>query len=112
MAILEVTAEQLNERAHTSALPALEGVLLFTPFCGTCQLAERMLEIAQATGITVPLSKLNINYAPTLIEAWKVVSVPCFVLLEDGKPIHMTYAMKSVDHLYNLIRSHTSDSRS
>lgn len=108
MAILEVTEEMLHDSADSTLPPALQGVLIYTPFCGTCQLAERMLEIVQATGIAMPLGKLNINYAPALREAWKVTSVPCLALLRGGTPIHMEYTMNSVDHLYNLIRSHTS----
>lgn len=105
MAIREITEEELQNRSSSLPSPMREGLLIYTPFCGTCQLAERMLEIVQVTGVVVPLSKLNINYAPYLREAWKVTSVPCFVLLEEGKPIHMEYTMKSVDYLYNLIRS-------
>jgi thioredoxin-like negative regulator of GroEL len=108
MAILEVTEEMLHEKVSSALSTTLEGLLIYTPLCGTCQLAERMLEIVQATGIAMPLRKLNINYAPALREAWKITSVPCLVLLRDGTPIHMEYTMNSVDHLYNLIRSYTS----
>ncbi|OMF36950.1 thiol reductase thioredoxin [Paenibacillus sp. FSL H8-0548] len=79
-------------------------VYFFTPLCGTCKIGERMLEIAQATGISVPLYKLNINYAPRLREQWKIASVPCLVLLENGEPIRNEYAMKSVDHVYLMLK--------
>ncbi len=108
MAIVEITEEALCNSSTSVSPPALQGVLIYTPFCGTCQLAERMLEIVQAAGIAMPLRKLNINYAPALREAWKVASVPCLALLRNGAPIHMEYTMKSVDHLYSLIRSHTA----
>jgi hypothetical protein len=63
-----------------------------------------MLEIVEATGISEHLFKMNINYAPKLRDAWKVSSVPCLVLLEDGEPSHFEYAMQSVGHLYDLLK--------
>ncbi|MBW7475833.1 thioredoxin family protein [Paenibacillus oenotherae] len=80
-------------------------VLMFTPLCGTCKIAERMLEIVAATTVAVEITKLNINYAPRLREEWRISSVPCLVLLRNGRPVRFEYAMRSVDHLYELLKS-------
>ncbi|WP_053372592.1 thioredoxin family protein [Paenibacillus sp. FJAT-27812] len=79
-------------------------VYFFTPLCGTCKIGERMLEIADMTGISVPLYKLNINYAPRLREQWKIASVPCLAILENGELIQKEYAMQSVDHVYLMLK--------
>ncbi|WP_223067268.1 thioredoxin family protein [Paenibacillus caui] len=81
-----------------------EGVLLFTPLCGTCQLGERMLDIVEATGKAVPLFKVNINYSPVLRERWRIESVPCLALLKGGELILKEYALRSVDHLFHILR--------
>ncbi|MWC27905.1 thioredoxin family protein [Paenibacillus sp. MMS18-CY102] len=82
-----------------------EAVLFYTAMCGTCQVAERMLEVVQATGIPVPVRKINISFAPVLRERWRIASVPCLVLLEGGEPVLFEYTMRSVDHLYTLLKS-------
>ncbi|WP_082198232.1 thioredoxin family protein [Bacillus sp. FJAT-26390] len=79
-------------------------VYFFTPLCGTCKIGERMLEIADMTGISAPLYKLNINYAPRLREQWKIASVPCLAILENGELIQKEYAMQSVDHVYLMLK--------
>lgn len=82
-----------------------DALLFSSPFCGTCKVAERMLEVVDAAQVPVTLYKININYAAKLREAWKISSVPCLVLLKDGQPIRFEYAMRSVDYLYKLMKS-------
>lgn len=79
-------------------------VLFTTPMCGTCKVAERMLEVAEAAGISYPLYKTNINFTPRLRENWRIASVPCLVVVKNGSVVMQEYAMRSVDHLYGLLR--------
>ncbi|MEV5026554.1 thioredoxin family protein [Paenibacillus sp. LPE1-1-1.1] len=102
MAIREIDEASLQKLMHAESGKA--AVYFFTPLCGTCKIGERMLEIAEMTGISVPLHKLNINYAPQLRDLWKIASVPCLVLLENGIPVQKEYAMKSVDHVYLMLK--------
>jgi len=102
MAIEEVREQDLIGRSGQS--DETVAVLFFTPLCGTCQIAERMLDVVQATGVDVKLCKININYAPKLRDSWQVASVPCLALIRDGHPVRMEYAMRSVDHLYQLLK--------
>ncbi|MBJ6360608.1 thioredoxin domain-containing protein [Paenibacillus sp. GCM10012307] len=100
--IQEITEQQLL--AHMSAIPDTEAVLLYTPFCGTCKLAERMAGIVQETTAALPMYKLNINYAPVLREQWQIASVPCLAILDkDGLKLK-EYALRSVDHIYRLLK--------
>jgi thioredoxin-like negative regulator of GroEL len=110
MAIPELNEQALLGRLEAKA-PA-EAVFVYTAFCGTCQLAERMLMIVQEAGIKVPIHKLNINYAPVLRDRWAIRSVPCLVLLRDGEPAGFEYAMKAVDYLYSRVRELEIDAHS
>lgn len=81
-----------------------EALFFFTPFCGTCKLTEKMLNIVLETGTIIPVSKMNINYAPFLRDSWKISSVPCVVILQNGAPIQIQYAMSSVVELHRLLQ--------
>ncbi|UVI30698.1 thioredoxin family protein [Paenibacillus spongiae] len=98
----EIDEAQL--RAIASSANGHEAVFFYTPLCGTCKIAERMLDIIEATSASIPMYKLNINYSPAMREAWKIASVPCLVLLKDGQPIRKEYAMQSVDYLYGMMK--------
>lgn len=87
-----------------SAGRGTEAVLFYTPFCGTCKAAERMLDVAAAAGVPVKLYKMNVAFAPRLREAWRIASVPCLAVLRDGRPVRFEYAMRSVVHLYAVLK--------
>lgn len=100
--LAELTEKELLERlARTSGR---EAVLFFTPLCGTCKIAERMLQVIAASGKAIPLHKLNINYARELRERWQIASVPCLIMVEDGEVRAREYAMHGVDYLFDLLK--------
>ncbi|AZB44966.1 thioredoxin [Bacillus sp. FJAT-42376] len=76
---------------------------LYTPFCGTCQLAKRMLTVVDETLPSTDLYMANLNYLPGFAEKWEVESVPCLMIFEEGKLQTKQYAFQSVEFLYNLI---------
>ncbi|MEW9698803.1 thioredoxin family protein [Paenibacillus sp. SI8] len=78
-------------------------VFLFTPFCGTCKVTERMLDIVLTMKPELPLVKSNINYLPSLSREWQITSVPCIVIMERGKEKRFLYRMQSVDELYRQL---------
>ncbi|SMF32193.1 thioredoxin family protein [Paenibacillus barengoltzii] len=99
-------AEKRRETAQTGkeAGTGREALFFVTTLCGTCQLAEKMLEIVLASGPCIPVSKLNINFTPILRERWRIASVPCLIVLEDGVPVRQEYAMRSVVDLSEWLR--------
>ncbi len=102
MPLQEITEQQLRQRLH--AMQGTEAVLFYTPLCGTCKLAERMLEVIQATSAALPLYKLNIHFAPELRSEWQIASVPCLVVLERQDIRAKVYALHSVDYIYHLLK--------
>ena len=106
MTIPEITeSEWISRPVQVKKTPSddKEALFFFTPFCGTCKLTERMLNIVLETGNIIPLSKMNINYAPFLRDSWKISSVPCLVILQNGAPVQIQYAMSSVVDLHLLL---------
>ncbi|MTH53895.1 thiol reductase thioredoxin [Bacillus mangrovi] len=76
---------------------------LYTPFCGTCQLAKRMLEVVDETLPDVSFYKADLNYLPGFAEEWEVESVPCLLVFKNGQLKTKQYAFQSVEFLYHLI---------
>ncbi|BFT71668.1 thioredoxin family protein [Paenibacillus sp. P36] len=78
-------------------------VFLYTPFCGTCKVTERMLEIIMTMQPSLPLYKSNINFLPQISREWQVTSVPCIAIFEQGHDKQLIYRMQSVDELYRKL---------
>lgn len=81
-------------------------VFLYTPMCGTCQAAKRMLGVLEEMNQDLPLFACNMNTAPRLAQEWKIESVPCIVFIKDGKIQEKMYAMQSVPVLYEKFKQY------
>ncbi|MFF2482299.1 thioredoxin family protein [Paenibacillus sp. NPDC058071] len=103
MAIQEIREDEWLELNRIGQ--GTDAILFSTPFCGTCKVAERMLEVVDAAGVPATLYKMNMNYSPKLRDAWKIRSVPCLALVRNGEIVQFEYAMRSVDHLFELLKN-------
>jgi thioredoxin-like negative regulator of GroEL len=83
---------------HSSGL-----IYFYTPLCGTCQLASRMLHVIENM-VDVTIGKMNLNFYPELAEKFEIESVPCLLFIKDGELVEMIYAFHSVPFLYEKIK--------
>ena len=85
-------------------------IYLYTPMCGTCQLASKMLSIAGEVLFEYPKGKIDLNYQPEIAERWKIESVPCLLIFNKGKLNRKIYAFHSVPDLIENIKSTLKES--
>ncbi|WP_199614540.1 thioredoxin family protein [Paenibacillus alkalitolerans] len=79
-------------------------VYIYTPWCGTCKLGERMLTVVLALEPGAAVYKSDINYLPAITREWKIESVPCLVFIENRRVKEKLYRMNSVDVLLAHVR--------
>jgi thioredoxin 1 len=77
----------------------------YTPLCGTCQVASRMLEVVSSLFPDLEIGKTDLNYAPDIAEAYEIMSVPCLFLVKEGKVAESIYAFQSVPYLLEKINT-------
>ncbi len=95
-----------NEQAFQELRAQPKAALyLYTPMCGTCQVAGKMLDVVEATNIGLPIKRVNLNYYETIAREFEIESVPCLLLFKDGKLKKKIYAFQSVPYIYEEIRS-------
>ncbi|CAM3524411.1 thioredoxin family protein [Marinicrinis lubricantis] len=82
-------------------------VMCYTPFCGTCKVALRMLEVVGHLHSSMSMHRLNVNLHPKWCEAWEIRSVPCLLIFQDGQLLTKEYAVRSVDYLHQLFNDIT-----
>jgi hypothetical protein len=78
-------------------------IFLYTPMCGTCKLAERMLDIIITMEPSLQIYKSNINLLAKFSQTWQVESMPCLLIMDKGELLRKIYAMRSVDDLYKIL---------
>lgn len=77
-------------------------IYLYTPLCGTCQTASKILSVIEEL-LHVPIAQANLNYAPDLAINLSIESVPCLLIVIDGHIIEKLYAFHSVPYLYEKL---------
>jgi thioredoxin 1 len=78
---------------------------LFTPICGTCQVASKMLTVAKELLPNIDLGKSDINYTRAIAEEFEVESVPCLLIFKNGFISQKIYAFQSVPYLLDTIKN-------
>ena len=83
----------------------------YTPFCGTCKLAEKMLDIT-ATSLNIPVTKIDLYYYENLSQYYEIKSVRVLLFIRNGIVENISYQFESVTTLYenlNLMLTNTSN---
>lgn len=76
---------------------------LYTPMCGTCAVASKMMDVIEYLLPNLAMGKANINYTEQLAYDFQIESVPCLLIAKDGKIVNKIYAFQSVPFLYELL---------
>lgn len=98
--------EQWTRNEWQSAVESGEKIAfyLYTPMCGTCAVAEKMMHVVEQLLPSVKIGKANINFTEQLAFDEKIESVPCLLIANHGEVIEKIYAFQSVPYLYDVIR--------
>ncbi|WP_082233479.1 thioredoxin family protein [Halobacillus massiliensis] len=79
---------------------------IFTPFCGTCHLARRILETVEKTMKDEVFFQMNASLHPEFMQEYKVKSVPCLLITDKAEQIETVYAFHSVPHMYEKVQQY------
>lgn len=79
-------------------------VYLYTPMCGTCAVASKMLNVVTQLLPDFEIGKINLNYAEALAVTHEIESVPCLLIVKNGIITDKVYAFQSVPFLYELFQ--------
>ncbi|WP_163536549.1 thioredoxin family protein [Gracilibacillus sp. YIM 98692] len=100
--MIELTTDKWQEEFHHNEYKIL---FVHTPFCATCQLAERMLGVVEETENNVPLYRMNASFFPDFMEKNKIKSVPALLLVYNDTVTDDLYAFESVPKIYQYVQS-------
>lgn len=85
----------------------LAAVYAYTPLCGTCQLAGKMVEVAEKIARHFAWGRLDVNYHEEFAIRYGVESVPCLLIFQEGQLMEKIYAFQSVPYIYEKLNQYT-----
>lgn len=77
----------------------------YTPMCGTCQVAGKMLTVIEQLLPKIDYGKADLNFIPEMAERFEIESVPCLIIVNKGEVQEKIYAFQSVPYLYEKLKN-------
>ncbi len=84
-----MAVKQLNEQNFENSVATWVTLIDFwAEWCGPCQMVLPVMDkLAETMWDKANICKVNVDEAPALAQAFRVMSIPCFVVLKDGKMV-------------------------
>ncbi len=95
-----IAVKSLVMLAAVSSTGDAELLCFSSKWCGPCRLMEPAIERLQSAGY--PVRKIDIDQRQDLANQFRVHSVPCFILLRQGKPVDRIDGATSFDQLAKI----------
>ncbi|WP_173915728.1 thioredoxin family protein [Halobacillus sp. Marseille-Q1614] len=99
----EFQNREVTEQLKTKGLAF---TYIYTPFCGTCHLARKMLETIETTIKDEVFLEMNASLYPEFMQEYQVKSVPCLLITNQAEVIEKVYAFHSVPHMYEKVQQY------
>ncbi|AIS60740.1 thioredoxin family protein [Listeria ivanovii] len=81
-------------------------IFFFTPMCGSCQMASRLVDMTQTTdSIDTTIAKVDLNYVPEFAQALEITSVPALVKFKAGIPVDVSYKLHDITAIFEFLYS-------
>lgn len=78
-------------------------LFIHSPFCGTCQLARAMLDHIEAVHKQDIFLEMNAALHPEFMQENKIESVPCLLIMDQGKIAEKVYVFHSIANIYHVL---------
>ena len=89
----QISAAEFQAKVLEADQPVL--VDFFATWCGPCKMMAPVIdEVAAEMEGKAKVYKLDIDEAPQIAQAFRVMSVPTFIVFKDGQPAAQTIGAK------------------
>lgn len=96
--VVELTSQNWDTEVVASEKPVL--VDFWAAWCGPCRIMAPVIEeVANRYGDKIKVGKLNVDEYPDIARRFGVMSIPTFILFENGQPSRQVVGAMSLEML-------------
>lgn len=101
MEIIEITEDNyLNEVVNSKGLVLID---FNATWCGPCRMLSPVLEELSKTRDDCKIVSIDVDVNESVAAAYGILSIPCLVLLKDGKEERRVVGFRSLDEINEFI---------
>lgn len=101
MKIIELTADNFEEEVLNSKVPVL--VDFWAEWCMPCRMMTPIVDDISEERDDIKVGKVNIDLQGELAMKYKVMSIPTFIVFENGKAVDKKVGAVSKDEIEEMI---------
>ncbi len=101
MKVIDVNKSTFEEEVIKSDKKVL--VDFNADWCGPCKMLRPVLDQIAEENDSIKIVSINVDFNESLAREYNVFSIPCLVLIEDGKEINRNVGMISKSELEKFI---------
>ncbi|MCI6866365.1 MAG: thioredoxin [Lachnospiraceae bacterium] len=103
MAEMKITGQNFQKEVLQSGQPVL--LDFWAPWCGPCRMLSPVVEqLAEEYEGKVKVGKVNVDEEGELASAFQVMSIPCIVVMKDGKIVEKAVGYRPKAQLEEMLR--------
>ena len=91
MNVLKITNKNFEEEVLNSDKPVI--IDFYADWCGPCKMLRPVLDQIAEENENIKIVSINVDYNEKLARDYNVFSIPCLVLIENGKEINRSVGM-------------------
>ena len=101
MAVIEVTKDNFEKEVLKSDKKVL--IDFNADWCGPCRMLRPIVDEIAETNDKIKVVSVNIDDEDELADKYEVSSIPCLVLIKDGKEVNRNVGLIAQDQLESFI---------
>ena len=103
MAEMKITGQNFQKEVLQSGQPVL--LDFWAPWCGPCRMLSPVVEqLSEEYEGKVKVGKVNVDEEGELASAFQVMSIPCIVVMKDGKIVEKAVGYRPKAQLEEMLR--------
>lgn len=103
MAEMKITGQNFQKEVLQSGQPVL--LDFWAPWCGPCRMLSPVVEqLAEEYEGKVKVGKVNVDEEGELASAFQVMSIPCIVVMKEGKIVEKAVGYRPKAQLEEMLR--------
>ena len=97
---ITLTKENFEQEVLRSDIPVL--VDFWASWCGPCRMMAPIVDQIAEECTDVKVGKINVDEQPELAGQFRVMSIPTFIVFQNGAPAKVEVGMRSKDDVIKM----------